>query len=261
MRKVILILLLAIAPNLFSQNQDKQEVRIVNHQVLMGETVRMLSKKYLVPPSEIYRLNKFAVDGISQGMVLRIPVPLKDEPVKEESAKEEPLTEQKPVREAIAQTPAPVRSQEPVAKMPKETDIAVVSEAVISHRVAPGETLSGLARQYNISVQAIKDANPKIAKRGLQADENIKIPVSGGIVPSNEGATFSSSGTASDAGSSGEAASAPPGETIKHKVQPGETLIGLAKKYNVSVDVIQRQNSRILARGLQTGQVIKITPE
>ncbi len=46
---------------------------MVRHQVKLGETVKMLSKKYHVPPADIYRLNKFAVEGIREGMVLQIP--------------------------------------------------------------------------------------------------------------------------------------------------------------------------------------------
>ena len=81
MRKAVLIFLLVFAPKLFSQSSEKRDVKIVNHQVMMGETVRMLSKKYLVSPADIYKMNKFAVDGISNGMVLQIPVPVKDEVV------------------------------------------------------------------------------------------------------------------------------------------------------------------------------------
>ncbi|MBL0013347.1 MAG: LysM peptidoglycan-binding domain-containing protein [Flavobacterium sp.] len=62
----------------FSQSKKKeQEVDIITHEVKLGESVRMLSKKYLVDPAEIYKLNKFAVEGISEGMVLQIPVPRK----------------------------------------------------------------------------------------------------------------------------------------------------------------------------------------
>ena len=65
--------------NGFGQNRKKdQEVDIINHEVQLGESVRLISKKYLVDPAEIYKLNKFAVEGISQGMVLKIPVPRKE---------------------------------------------------------------------------------------------------------------------------------------------------------------------------------------
>ncbi len=67
----------------FAQNKKKnQEVDIVSHQVPVGETVRTISKKYIVNPSEIYKLNKFAIEGISAGMVLQIPVLRKEEFIK-----------------------------------------------------------------------------------------------------------------------------------------------------------------------------------
>ena len=75
---------ICILSNTFGQNKKKdQEVDIIDHQVQLGESVRLISKKYLVDPGEIYKLNKFAVEGISQGMVLKIPVPKKEVAVKE----------------------------------------------------------------------------------------------------------------------------------------------------------------------------------
>lgn len=315
MRKAMLILLLILAPNLFSQNQDEQQYEIVSHRVMMGETVRMLSKKYLVPPAEIYRLNKFAVDGISQGMVLQIPVPVKDKPIVEEPVAQ---TEQ-----PAAETPAPdvnslsgsshsnsttehrvqsgetlsglaqqygvtvsaIKAANPkVAKRGLRADelILIPSVAVADdyvnevnsalpgktsepqtaptqayaglnpgeHRVSDGETLSGLSQQYGVAINAIKEANPKVAKRGLRSGEIIKIP-------SVENASVTEPAIVEKTATEDAA----PSETIEHTVKPGETLFGLAKKYNVSPEVIKSQNSRILARGLQVGQVIKIRPE
>jgi LysM repeat protein len=66
--------------NIFSQNREKEiQVRVITHTVTLGETIRMISKKYLVKPYEIYALNPVAIDGISSGMVLKIPVPVKNE--------------------------------------------------------------------------------------------------------------------------------------------------------------------------------------
>ena len=47
-------------------------------------------------------------------------------------------------------------------------------------------------------------------------------------------------------------------EFIKHKVEPKETLYGLSKKYNVSVDEIKQKNEAVLQNGLQIGQILII---
>jgi len=250
MRKAILIVMLMIAPDLFSQDNEGQDYKIVNHQVMMGETVKMLSKKYLVPPSEIYRLNKFAIEGISNGMILKIPVPVREEPI---------VQPKQDVSDALPQTSVSEPEKQAISRPESNTETAAGSASTISHRVVSGETLSGLANQYNVSIDAIKDANPKVAKRGLRADETIRIPVSGGIVPSNEGAVYQ---TQKQEEKPSETASAlPDGATITHEVQSGETLSGLSRKYNVSVDVIKQQNPKVARKGLQTGQVLKITAD
>lgn len=333
MRKAILILLLLIAPNLFSQNKE-QEYELVSHQVLMGETVRTISKKYLVPPTEIYKLNKFAIDGISQGMVLRIPVPVKEAPVAEPSASPEAPVEtvtQTPVDDyqnqstehrvqsgetlsGLAQqygvTVKAIKAANPkVSKRGLRTDDlivippvepsdefvnevmggektspgqapqsvssesfipetpATVTSEMLSHKVRSGETLSVLAEKYGVTIKAIKDANPKVGKRGLRADETIKIP-SIQVKSTPETQSGDNSTQAAPSGQAGAGTTGALGENaaesdivIEHQVQPGETLFGLSRKYNVPVDVIKKQNAKALAQGLKVGQLIKIKPE
>src|SRR5690606_23327620 len=77
MKRIVLIFAMVFS----LQSAIAQEFEMVRHQVQLGETVRMISRKYKVEPAEIYRLNKFAVDGVSQGMVLQLLVPKKDPPI------------------------------------------------------------------------------------------------------------------------------------------------------------------------------------
>ncbi len=122
---------------------------MVRHEVKLGETVKMLSKKYHVPPSEIYKLNKFAVEGISEGMILQIPAERK---YAEAARKDEGF---------LPDPPATAMREGRGAKK-------------IKHKVVPGETLSGISAKYKVPMDKIKATNPDL-ENGLQAGQVITI--------------------------------------------------------------------------------------
>jgi LysM repeat protein len=259
---------ICILSNTFGQNRKKdQEVDIIDHQVQLGESVRLLSKKYLVDPAEIYKLNKFAVEGISQGMVLKIPVPKKEVAVKEVvnvgnndtvSNQNDAANQKETTTEVVKENPTPNNDVRKIVITERKTEV--------NHKVVAKETLFSLAREYNVSVDAIKENNVDVLKNGLKIGQIIKIPKEKtvdiqqstsleGENPKKETVKVEkpkpvvSQDIAVDSNS---------GNTIKHKVAPKETLYSLSKKYNVSVDDIKQQNEVLLKNGLQIGQILTI---
>ncbi|GEP51345.1 hypothetical protein FNO01nite_20170 [Flavobacterium noncentrifugens] len=190
MRRIVLFLFVVCVFQIgMGQAKNKEvPVTIVSHQVQLGETVRMISKKYLANPTEIYRLNKFAVNGISEGMVLQIPVPIKDN-TKAQQIIEEPQTET-----AVAENEN--QQQQP-------TGVTVIDrDNQTEHTVQSGETLSGLSRKYGISIAEIKMSNDVLNTKGLKIGQVIKIPstrvlgenessIGSDVVPANEIASTS----------------------------------------------------------------------
>lgn len=250
MKKFVLFLfVVCLIPSGICQNKKDQEVSIVSHTVQLGETVRMISRKYLVDPSEIYKLNKFAIDGISQGQVLQIPVPVK-EPVYQEN---EPAVNDVPEVE--------IKQEQTMPK--KEIGVTVINhDSQSDHTVVHGETLYSLSRMYNISVDEIKMSNGDSLNKGLKVGQIVKIPGTKtlGIEESTVGSavTPSVSIQSEKANSVNESGSSAESSSVLHKVAPKETLYSLSKKYNVTVDDIKAQNPQVAQHGLQIGQILKI---
>lgn len=206
--------------------QDKKEIiefTAVSHTVVSGETVLQISKHYGVDPSVVYRNNRFALDSIKQGMVLTFPTPKATASSKNVAVV---LEEMIPNQEVVSTV------EEKNLKM----TVANVTEKV--HKVQSGETLYGLSKKYVCTVEEIKKLNPQLNQSELQIGQVLAIPVRGTVV---------------------ESSSYKQGETIKHVVQPKETLYGLSKRYGVSVAAIQNQNQGILKKGLQVNQILLIT--
>lgn len=255
----------------FAQNRN-QEVDIVNHTVQLGETVRMLSKKYLVNPSDIYRINKFAVNGISQGMVLQIPVPRKEVPIQQEETQESPETAQTEVQsESQYQEPsvqnAPVKNNKSGTAKP----ITVIDrDSQTEHTVQAGETLYSLSRQYGVSVAEIKMSNEGTIGKGLKLGQVVKIPstktidstassIGSTVTPTRE-VTPNKPVADAEAPKQPETAATNSTENgiINHKVAPKETLYSLSKRYNITVDDIKAENPDVERHGLQIGQTLII---
>lgn len=141
-------------------------VDIIRHEVQLGETIRMLSKKYLVDPADIYFMNKFAVNGIKQGMMLQIPVPRKESVV----AATEPDT----VSEQTAPGDEPVTGE---SEENKSDGVKVIDRTAFkNYTVRPHETLYSIAKKQNVSVDEIKLSNENILRNGLKSGMVIKIP-------------------------------------------------------------------------------------
>lgn len=266
--KIVLILVFLLSfQHSFSQNDD---VEIISHKVALGETVLTISKKYLVPPSEIYKLNKTAVEGISEGMLLYIPQPITSQEIlaerKEKREKEKlALLERKKEREAReeAEKLAEAKEKELVASKESE-DVTndpeygrreAISKLSISdkkqfidHHVASGETLNSLSKKYGVSVEEIEQENEKALKKGLQAGSVLKMPVAKNLFIQKESDEHLATANKPEVAKT----------EVNHKVSAGETLYSISKKYGVTVDEITKDNANLLKNGLQSGQTLKI---
>ncbi|MCW9065831.1 MAG: LysM peptidoglycan-binding domain-containing protein, partial [Ignavibacteriaceae bacterium] len=95
------------------------------------------------------------------------------------------------------------------------------------HKIKRGETIGGIAEEYKVSAANIRKWN-NISGNKIIAGNTLKI-YSGSYTPvENDEVTHNNELTS---------------ESITHKIQPGETIIGISEDYAVSIDDIKRWNN------------------
>lgn len=109
--------------------------------------------------------------------------------------------------------------------------------AFFDHTIASGETMWSVTRKYNVSEMDLVQLNP-ILESGFPAGVTIRIPVSESELSSPEPVH-------DDA-------------FTRHQVEAGETLFGLAAKYNLSIPELRRFNPQLEKRNLVRGETILI---
>ena len=104
----------------------------------------------------------------------------------------------------------------------------------VTHKVRKGETLSGIARDYGVSVASIKEAN-NLRSNSIRIGQTLKV----------SGTSKSSSRTAGT-------------KATTHTVKSGDSLYAIAKQYGASVDQIRRDNN-IKGNNIRIGQKLRIS--
>ncbi|MDF2448997.1 MAG: soluble lytic murein transglycosylase-like protein [Bacteroidota bacterium] len=157
---------------------------------------------------------------------------------------------------------AAIKSQRMVAS----ENTLVVKEVQKTHTVRNGEKLGTIARKYGVTVADLKSWN-YIGKKGIRAGkklivyvkQDVAVPNTGQVAKSDSPKAPQTHVATKDSTSSQKLADKTSSGTSKiHKVKKGETLYGISKKYNISVDKLIEINGLKKNPQLLMGQQLKL---
>ena len=131
-----------------------------------------------------------------------------------------------------------------------------LNDKEVSYKVKSGDTLTGVAKRYNIGVSDLATANNLKTNSNLILGRTITIPANGSAPTSTASSSTkqSSSNSTSTASSSGKKL----GNTESYKVKAGDGLIALARQFGVSVEDLAATNNMATNAQLQRGQTLKV---
>ena len=131
-----------------------------------------------------------------------------------------------PTSRAAAPEPEPRRAAAPAAPAP------TAARAATTHRVVRGDNLTDLARRYGTTVRAIQAANDLGRRTTIQIGQQLRVPGSGASAARSAAAT--------------------------HRVQRGDTLGKIARRYGTTVRAIQAANDLGRRTIINIGQRLRI---
>ncbi|MRX40890.1 LysM peptidoglycan-binding domain-containing protein [Flavobacterium sp. LC2016-23] len=199
------VLLLFFSLSVFSQD------KYIRHTISKGDNLSVLAKKYGVKTKDIVEANPNAPKILKLNSVLLIP-----------NTNNKTTFNKKSTETVANTTPAPV-------SIPG------------SHEVLAKETLWGISKKYNVSVEDLKKANPLLESEGLKIGQQIAIP----------------SNVIADQGKPVENAPKPEEVEVSREVKPKETKYAIAKEFGISVAELEKQNPAIKKK-LKVGYVLTI---
>jgi LysM repeat protein len=167
--------------------------------------------------------------------------------------------------------------------------LALHAQAPGTHTVAPGETLYGIARAYNVPLTELLAANPGREGYAIAIGEVLRLPAAAGEgetppddprpddpapvpagernpPPSEPAATAPDVPVPAGAGDARPPANArptaearpPAGVTRPHVLAPGETLFSLTAAYDVALSELLAANPGLDPRALQPGMTLRV---
>lgn len=192
LKNIIFFLFFTITTIAFSQQK-----KYISYTVKQGETIRKIAKRYNLSTRDLLRLNPGVRRRPKPNTVIIVP---------NANYKEEVI-----VKEEIAEE--------------KKTN-----DTQKKYIVLPKDTLFGISKKYNITIEQLVEANPQI-KEGLKPDMEL-------IIPENK-------------------------EEVKfelHTVEKGDTVYNITKRYGITIQEFYTLNPKAL-EGLPIKMVVKIKPK
>jgi membrane-bound lytic murein transglycosylase D len=126
-------------------------------------------------------------------------------------------------------------------KLPKTR--AVVTTRYREHLVKRGETLSRICKKYNLNKTTLLKAN-NLSYEQLSLGQRLRIPYQTTTYKLLTDSQLAKMDTKTSA----------PDNLVLHKVQPGETVGGLAQRYNVPIHMVAAWNDIADPRRIRAGQ-------
>lgn len=229
--------------------------------VRKGDTLAKLAKRFKLSPEDLLAANDITDKQVKPGKRLLVPPPslvaleerditsggrttaLADRPLPPlPGTGREPLAAAEPpsapalapaIPEVPAAGPAPAVAR-PVEPAPEPPARAALTTTGTVLRAKPGDTLAKLARSHGVSLGELLRLNPKAAK-ALHPGDEVRLP--GGAEPPPK----------------------PPTAASVHRVQKGDTLATIARKYALAPKDLKAWN-RLKGDRIQIGQRLRLSP-
>jgi membrane-bound lytic murein transglycosylase D len=189
------------------------------HRVVSGETLDSIARKYGTTAAALQNTNGIRNrNQIRVGQVLTIPG--------SGTTAQQAATPQAAETQAASSEPAPPQSRP------------------TRHRVRSGETLDSIAKRYGTTATALQSANNIRNRNRIQVGQALTIP---GSAPRNMRAAA-------------VAASAPSSESARttYQVRARDTLTAIARKFGISVELLQAINGIENPHQIYLGQTLLI---
>ncbi len=241
----------------YTQNKrNRSAVRF--HVAQHGETAWGISQKYGLKLNQLYRKNRMEEDEpIKSGRLLwlnkkrPLKTPIEYHKVKPQATVTRTISKPKstipsvspPV--SIKPTPTPATKEEvkveeakPVIIERQEIKPSAPKANITTHTVAKGESLWLIANKYDLALDQLLEWNSLDEKSTLSVGQTLS------LVKSTAPKTIKQS---------------PPNNANYHTVQAGESLWGIARLYNTTVDNLRSLNNLSLNDAISIGQSLKVT--
>jgi LysM repeat protein len=237
----LLLFFFFISNTIFSQQNT------IKHTVLKGETIAQIAQVYKTTPTEIYKLNPEAQNGIVENQIITISSGLTPESptITHVVAPKETLyglatqygVKVEDIKASNETTLAKGLQVGQEINIPQKTALKITSTSKSTHLVQSKESLFSIARLYNVSVEDLDKENAELIKDGLQVGQEIKIP--------NKKKTLDGRVRVIN------------NETVFYIVKAKETKYAIAKQFGITVAQLESQNPEII-NGLIEGNRLAI---